>query len=313
MHLIDAAGHVDHQFVHEDPATNRPPTEVDAAWLNAVQNELANAIKGFGLTLDKNDQSQLLKAISSALATGSCRTAVRVASTSNIALLGLQNIDGVALVVGDRVLVKGQDAEKDNGIYVAAVGAWSRATDLGSTAILKSSVIIPVSEGVLSAGSLWMLKAYGQVTVGSTAMTFQWIAGPSVPDQPANDKSKNPASTFFVSRAVSALDARFLELESRQKSLGDGQTYQDVTLSRMIGANYLNNTGRTIFAFVDFHDVGSARITFRVGDHSWTSANPEGGEAGSLLPVSLVIPNGTYYSVGPSTTAVNFRKWLELR
>ncbi|MDH0048624.1 hypothetical protein [Comamonas terrigena] len=68
MHLIDAAGHVGNQFVHEDPATNRPPTEIDAAWLNAVQNELANAIKGFGLDLAKGDQTQLRQAIANAVA-----------------------------------------------------------------------------------------------------------------------------------------------------------------------------------------------------------------------------------------------------
>jgi len=68
MHLIDAAGHVDNQFVHEDPATNRPPTEIDAAWLNAVQNELANAIRGFEVDLEKGSQDQLFQAISKAVA-----------------------------------------------------------------------------------------------------------------------------------------------------------------------------------------------------------------------------------------------------
>jgi len=67
MHLIDAAGHVGNQFVHEDPATNRPPTEIDAAWLNAVQNELASAINGFGLELDKGTHAQLFTAISRAI------------------------------------------------------------------------------------------------------------------------------------------------------------------------------------------------------------------------------------------------------
>ncbi|MBB2778557.1 UNVERIFIED_ORG: hypothetical protein HNP28_003908 [Comamonas terrigena] len=67
MHLIDAAGHVNNQFVHEDPATNRPPTEIDAAWLNTVQNELANAIAGMGIDLDKSDQQQLFKAIQKAI------------------------------------------------------------------------------------------------------------------------------------------------------------------------------------------------------------------------------------------------------
>lgn len=68
MHRIDAAGHVGNQFVHEDPATNRPPTEIDAAWLNAVQNELANAIQGFGVDLEKGTQDQLFQAITNAVA-----------------------------------------------------------------------------------------------------------------------------------------------------------------------------------------------------------------------------------------------------
>lgn len=43
MHRIDGAGHVGNMFVSEDPATNRPPTEITEGWLNAVQEELAAA------------------------------------------------------------------------------------------------------------------------------------------------------------------------------------------------------------------------------------------------------------------------------
>ena len=63
MHLIDAAGHANNQFVHEDPHTNRPPTEIDADWLNAVQNEIANVIRGGGVELDKGASDQLVKAV----------------------------------------------------------------------------------------------------------------------------------------------------------------------------------------------------------------------------------------------------------
>ncbi|MFM7136092.1 MAG: hypothetical protein ACKO1M_03350, partial [Planctomycetota bacterium] len=54
---------------------------------------------------------------------------VKAATTANITLSGLQTIDGVALAAGDRVLVKNQTWEQNNGIYVAAAGAWSRAPD----------------------------------------------------------------------------------------------------------------------------------------------------------------------------------------
>src|SRR3569832_1978833 len=53
----------------------------------------------------------------------------RVAATSNITLSGLPTIGGIALASGDRVLVTAQTSAVDNGIYVAAAGAWTRATD----------------------------------------------------------------------------------------------------------------------------------------------------------------------------------------
>lgn len=50
----------------------------------------------------------------------------------NIALTGLQTIDGVALSSGDRVLVCDQTAAEDNGIYVVSVAGWSRSWDCAS-------------------------------------------------------------------------------------------------------------------------------------------------------------------------------------
>jgi hypothetical protein len=54
---------------------------------------------------------------------------VKAATTANIALSGLQTIDGVALAAGDRVLVKNQTYEQKNGIYIVATGDWPRAKD----------------------------------------------------------------------------------------------------------------------------------------------------------------------------------------
>ena len=53
---------------------------------------------------------------------------VDVVSTSNLTLSGEQTIDGV-LTSTSRILVAGQTNADDNGIYVTAAGAWSRATD----------------------------------------------------------------------------------------------------------------------------------------------------------------------------------------
>ena len=53
------------------------------------------------------------------------KDSVRATTTANITLSGTQTVDGVALVVGNRVLVKNQSTASQNGIYVVASGAWT--------------------------------------------------------------------------------------------------------------------------------------------------------------------------------------------
>ncbi len=60
------------------------------------------------------------------------KDSVRAATTGDITLSGVQAIDGVSVVAGDRVLVKDQSVGSANGIHVAAAGAWSRAADADS-------------------------------------------------------------------------------------------------------------------------------------------------------------------------------------
>ena len=57
------------------------------------------------------------------------KPSVRVATTANITLSGTQTIDGVAVVAGNRVLVKNQSTGANNGIYVVAAGGWTLRHD----------------------------------------------------------------------------------------------------------------------------------------------------------------------------------------
>lgn len=103
------------------------------------------------------------------------KAAVRVATTANITLSGTQTIDGVSVIAGDRVLVKNQSTGSQNGIYVCAAGAWSRATDAttggtGSTGVLGMTVVI--SEGSTLADQMWMCTTDAPITIGTTALTF---------------------------------------------------------------------------------------------------------------------------------------------
>lgn len=135
------------------------------------------------------------------------KQSVRVATTAAIALAGLQTIDGVVLVAGDRVLVKDQAAGAENGIYVAAAGAWARATDADSGTKLNAGALVPVEAGTVNADTIWMLKTDGAIIVGATPIAFQWAGGLNAPTQAAGDNSAKVANTAFVQAAVAALVA----------------------------------------------------------------------------------------------------------
>ncbi|MBU1040040.1 MAG: hypothetical protein KKF77_02940 [Proteobacteria bacterium] len=63
-HRIDGQGAtLDGLFTEGDPAGGIPATEVTAAWTNMVQEEVAAVVEGAGGTLDKEDNTQLRRAI----------------------------------------------------------------------------------------------------------------------------------------------------------------------------------------------------------------------------------------------------------
>ena len=101
------------------------------------------------------------------------KQSVRVATTANIALAGLQTIDGVALVAGDRVLVKNQNVAKDNGIYLAAAAVWNRSPDADTNAEVTSALLTSVEQGATLADTRWQLVTDGVIVLGTTALTFQ--------------------------------------------------------------------------------------------------------------------------------------------
>lgn len=103
------------------------------------------------------------------------KESVRAATSANITLSGAQTIDGVSVIAGDRVLVKNQSAASENGVYVAAAGAWSRATDADSEGDLRGASVF-VEEGTANADTLWVMTTNAPITVGSTSLTWTQFA-----------------------------------------------------------------------------------------------------------------------------------------
>jgi hypothetical protein len=104
---------------------------------------------------------------------------VRVATTVDITIAGLQAIDGVDLVAGDRVLVKNQNEPRTNGVYVVVAGGpWTpvASNDPASPGtLLERGGTVYVREGAFNRGSSWQFNddsmLLGSITTNAVEVT----------------------------------------------------------------------------------------------------------------------------------------------
>jgi hypothetical protein len=108
------------------------------------------------------------------------KSAVLYGTTANITLTGLGTQAGGewtgALTAGDRILVKNQTAQADNGIYLAASGAWTRALDANTWNELVSAFVF-VQDGATLADTGWVCTVNAGGTLGVTAITWAQFSG----------------------------------------------------------------------------------------------------------------------------------------
>jgi hypothetical protein len=110
------------------------------------------------------------------------KLSVRAATTANIDLTtDLENgdaLDGVTLATGNRVLVKNQTDETQNGIYVvAASGAAARSEDANSDAEVTAGLFTFVEEGTVNGNTGFVLTSDNPITLGSTSLVFSQFSG----------------------------------------------------------------------------------------------------------------------------------------
>jgi len=101
----------------------------------------------------------------------------RLASTENLVLSGLQTIDGVELISGDRVLVKNQSNSSQNGVYVVSSGAWTRSLDCNENSEVTGNFIVFIEEGTFNGDTGWILTTDNPIVIGSTELVFSCFSG----------------------------------------------------------------------------------------------------------------------------------------
>ena len=141
---------------------------------NEISDGVATLTNGTlsGLTAPTLPSDSTNKEYVDALVGGTWKYPVVVTTTADIVLTGLQTIDTIPLTANDRVLVKNQVNQVNNGIYLAKVGAWTRTTDLaaGSSA---SGVVLVVILGLSNGSRIYQCTTpIGTDIVGTDPLVF---------------------------------------------------------------------------------------------------------------------------------------------
>jgi hypothetical protein len=106
---------------------------------------------------------------------------VVAATTANVNLSNaLENgdtLDGITLATGNRILVKNQTTQSENGIYVVnASGQPSRAADFDTATEVDSGDFVFVYSGTANAGTGWV-QTNRPATIGTDAIAFTQFSG----------------------------------------------------------------------------------------------------------------------------------------
>lgn len=195
-HINDATDAHDASSISNIPSGNLAATDVQSA-LNELQTDInsraldTDVIKKDGSVAFTADQSMggnqltnvgapsasndaATKSYVDSVAEGlKPKAAAKVATTANITLSAPQTIDGIAVIAGDRVLVKDQTLPENNGIYVVAAGAYTRALDFDSLTPIDevNGAMIAIQEGSSNAGKVFVQSGL-VATLGTDPINF---------------------------------------------------------------------------------------------------------------------------------------------
>ena len=110
------------------------------------------------------------------------KDSVKVATTAHGTLASAfeagDSVDGVALVAGDRILIKDQTTASENGIYtVNASGAPTRASDMDEAGELSGGTFVFVEQGSTNADAGFVVTTNGAITIGTDANAWTQFSG----------------------------------------------------------------------------------------------------------------------------------------
>jgi hypothetical protein len=240
------------------------------------------------------DQDAATKAYVDAATAGlNVHASVKAATTANITLTtDVENgdtLDGVTLVTGNRILVKNQTTQSQNGVYiVAASGAPTRATDYDSTPEVDAGDFIFVEGGTVNGKTGWV-QTNVVTTIGTDAIAFTQFSGSGT--YTAGTGLTLSGSTFSINTATT------VDLNTSQTLTNKTLTSPILTtptLGTPASVTLTNATGLPISTGVSGLGTGIATFLATPSAANLASAVTEETGSGSLVfatSPTLVTPN----------------------
>lgn len=254
---------------------------------------------------------------------------VRVVATANVAIAtALQNgdsLDGVTLATNDPVLLTGQTAPAENGVYdVAASGAASRAAAFAAYNDHPGRYF-SVMEGTAKHDTFWRCTSDKGGTLGTTDIAISEVTGDVAASTHAAAAKTTPANNDEIplidsaaswalkkltwSNLKAALTSTFLSTGTIRERLQANRTYY------VASSGNNSNDGLTALTpfltkqkavdTVSLLDIGNFDVTISVADGTYTGSTSVNGAWLGSGTVSIVGNTTTPANVIISTTSAN--------
>lgn len=219
---------------------------------------------------------------------------VRVISTSNITLSGVQTVDGVSLSVGDRVLVAGQTDQSKNGIYtvVDLPGTWVRSYDFDKIYNIQKGMFVYVAEGSTHNETVWKLTSQ-PTTLDLHAITFEKWLGVET-----RGIAQNTVAGLVVRQSKGTFTSRAITVSGQGITVTNGD---GISGNPLLSLNSTpNNTASTIMARDASGDFASNNATL-AGDIAVNG----GDVTTTATTATLFNTNATTLNIGNAATTVS--------